>query len=323
MGIAAFLLVSANMLFVACNEEDWTPEDTILTDASYGSLTNHHVVATGDVQNVTSNSATILFSANFNYKSEIKSVGVIFSQYEFSRDELYKYSDTWYENDYMVINDFTNSKCEITLDNLKPNTKYFYCACADVIDNFHGSRNMQLGEVKSFTTSFNNIPGEAVDLGLSVKWANRNIGANQPEDAGAGFYWGGTEPCHKSYHADWHDFSLTTLKNQGYIDDDDNLCPAYDAATQIWGNEWRMPTWDELDELWKDCSRRRTTMNGEKVFLVTGPNGNYIYMPAEENYWSSTYYSISDAFCLDFDEYYSYYHGKKVEGCYCVRPVLK
>ena len=35
---------------------------------------------------------------------------------------------------------------------------------------------------------------EAVDLGLSVKWATMNVGANAPEEYGDYFAWGETEP---------------------------------------------------------------------------------------------------------------------------------
>ncbi len=36
--------------------------------------------------------------------------------------------------------------------------------------------------------------GEFVDLGLSVKWATSNIGANKPEESGDYIAWGETEP---------------------------------------------------------------------------------------------------------------------------------
>lgn len=35
---------------------------------------------------------------------------------------------------------------------------------------------------------------EAVDLGLSVKWATCNIGATKPEECGDYFAWGETSP---------------------------------------------------------------------------------------------------------------------------------
>lgn len=54
---------------------------------------------------------------------------------------------------------------------------------------------------------------EYVDLGLSVKWATCNIGADKPEDYGDYFAWGETETCYgddytwdNNIHCDssWH-----------------------------------------------------------------------------------------------------------------------
>lgn len=42
---------------------------------------------------------------------------------------------------------------------------------------------------------------EAVDLGLSVKWGNKNVGAEYPEDAGNRYAWGETEPNKTNF--DW------------------------------------------------------------------------------------------------------------------------
>lgn len=46
---------------------------------------------------------------------------------------------------------------------------------------------------------------EAVDLGLSIKWANMNIGATTPEGYGWCFAWG--ETSHKDYY-DWNTYKL-------------------------------------------------------------------------------------------------------------------
>ena len=41
---------------------------------------------------------------------------------------------------------------------------------------------------------------EFVDLGLSVKWASCNVGAEKPEDFGLYFAWGETEGYTRSYY---------------------------------------------------------------------------------------------------------------------------
>ena len=45
--------------------------------------------------------------------------------------------------------------------------------------------------IKGFDLGF--LPYKLVDLGLSVKWADRNLGASSPEDAGLYFQWGDTQ----------------------------------------------------------------------------------------------------------------------------------
>ena len=176
------------------------------------------------------------------------------------------------------------------------------------------------GEIKSFTTTADYTAGDAVDLGLSVKWANRNIGAAYPENYGYDFYWGGIVPCKEtSYKADWHDFSLSTLMNQGYIDEDYNLCPTYDAASQLWGGKWRMPTSAEFQELIDKCEWKETTKNGKSVYLVTGPNSNVIYLP-DTSFWTAT--------ASSYGSYGFYYYYKRVDDytrsyTLCIRPVMK
>lgn len=319
---ASFLLVSTSVLFCACDGEDWWADRySILTDASHGSLKNGQVVATGKVQNVTQNSATILCSANYNYKESLQiRPGILYGDNYNGRD-----IDFLEDNErttHVEISDFTTFAYKVTLNNLRPSTTYYYCAYAKTSGN-----NYAFGEIKSFTTAMSNTPGEAVDLGLSVKWASLNIGAAQPEQMGAQFYWGGTTACQESSNkADWHDFSISTLKNQGYIDNDNNLCPLHDAATQMWGSGWRMPTEDECRELVNKCSWKKTTKNGNDVFLVTGPNGNVIYLPCYY-YWSSTASSYSSSYsyylrCEKNSSVTIIYDGNR-SVCRCIRPVLK
>ena len=47
-----------------------------------------------------------------------------------------------------------------------------------------------------------------------------------------------------------------------WLDDKDNLKPEFDAATQIMGGNWRMPTRDEIQELLDNTDNERDTKNG-------------------------------------------------------------
>ncbi len=151
---------------------------------------------------------------------------------------------------------------------------------------------------------------EAVDLGLSVKWANINVGATSPEEYGGYFAWGETEP--KADYSwgtyKWCNGSETTLtkyntkSENGIVDNKTTLYPEDDAARANWGGNWRMPTDAEWTELRNNCTWTCTTQNGVNGRLVTASNGNSIFLPAAGNridtdlldvgslsyYWSSS-----------------------------------
>ena len=168
---------------------------------------------------------------------------------------------------------------------------------------------------------------EYVDLGLSIKWATCNVGANKPEDYGDYFAWGETKPK-KSYSS----------SNYSYTSNPTTLPLSADAARANWGGSWRMPTRAEQYELRNNCTWTWTTQNGVKGYKVTSnKNGNSIFLPAagyrsgssldyagsSGNYWSSSLNTsyASSAYYLGFgssriDWYYrSRYYG------YSVRPV--
>lgn len=129
---------------------------------------------------------------------------------------------------------------------------------------------------------------EAVDLGLSVKWANVNVGATKPEEYGGYFAWGETSPktdyswgtykyCNGSYSTI---NKYCTDSQYGTIDDKTILELTDDAAHVNWGGRWRMPTEAEQDELVNECTWTWTTQNGVNGCKVTGKNGNSIFLPA-------------------------------------------
>lgn len=159
-----------------------------------------------------------------------------------------------------------------------------------------------------------------VDLGLSVKWADRNIGASSSSAYGDYFAWGETETKD----------SYTSSVTKGVKMDDIAGNAEYDAATANWGSKWRMPTIDEFEELVKKCTWVWTSRNGFNGYLVTGPSSNSIFLPAAGYwevlslnyadsrgiYWSSTpFASNSYAYCFFFRSgsqsvsygYYRYY----------------
>ena len=124
---------------------------------------------------------------------------------------------------------------------------------------------------------------EYVDLGLSVKWATCNVGAETPEAYGNYYAWGETttKTDYSSSTSATYGLSISQLQTQGYIDGEGNLTAQYDAATANWGGDWRMPTYDELKELNDNCTWTWTTQNGVNGYKVTSKvNSNYIFLPA-------------------------------------------
>ena len=132
-----------------------------------------------------------------------------------------------------------------------------------------------------------------VDLGLpsGTKWATCNVGADSPESFGKYFAWGETTP--KSNY-DWSTYrwcngSDTTLTkycdvseygNNGFSDNLSKLETTDDVVKTYYGNNWRMPTADEMKELVNNCTIEMTTENGIEGRKFIGPNGNFIFLPA-------------------------------------------
>lgn len=86
---------------------------------------------------------------------------------------------------------------------------------------------------------------EPVDLGLSVLWASHNIGARSSEQPGV--------------YAAW------TSKNE---------------AIDMWGEDWRLPTQQEMTELIQSCQWTWTVINGMPGFQIVAANGSSIFLPA-------------------------------------------
>jgi hypothetical protein len=115
---------------------------------------------------------------------------------------------------------------------------------------------------------------EMVDLGLSVKWANMNIGADQPSDYGNYYAWAETE-TKTTYNSSTYKYGSRNMGNALDIAGTEN-----DAAHVNMGNAWRMPRPNEMQELMDSCSWAWTSQNGISGFKVTGKTGNSIFLPA-------------------------------------------
>ena len=177
---------------------------------------------------------------------------------------------------------------------------------------------------------------QAVDLGLSVKWANMDVGATFQNGYGDYFAWGETVTKDNYYwwlYFDTNDGGSTFTKynnNGGKT----VLDPEDDAAHVNWGGSWRMPTKAEWQELIDNCTWTVITTDGGKTingwvngYKVTsnkeGYTDKFIFLPLGE-YWSSSLYEDrSDyAWGLGFNWYnYDFISSSRANG-QSVRPVL-
>ena len=112
---------------------------------------------------------------------------------------------------------------------------------------------------------------QLIDLGLpsGTLWADRNVGADSPEDYGDYFRFGETTP----YTKDSQPYEYEDIKA-------DIAGTDRDTATVILGEQFRMPTLEQIKELIDKCFREWTEVGGVKGVKVTGPNGNSIFLPA-------------------------------------------
>lgn len=117
---------------------------------------------------------------------------------------------------------------------------------------------------------------KAVDLGLSVDWADQNIKSVDNPSQDAFFSWGNVKE-QTTYDQNSYPYYKHTIDVNGYLPKDK------DAAVQLWGGTWRMPTMDEWNELITKCTWTKTTVNGVVGYNVTG-NGNTIFLPLDGKY---------------------------------------
>ena len=157
-----------------------------------------------------------------------------------------------------------------------------------------------------------------VDLGLpsGTKWATCNVGASKPTMFGDYFAWGETKP---KGDYNWNTYTLGTADSNGelemlmkYRKSKDRttvtLEGADDAATANWGNNWRMPTKEEQDELKKNCNwkwEKNYKGTGVSGYIGTSvKNGNTIFLPAAGNQFNTTLY---------YDGHYGYYWSSSLD----------
>ena len=179
----------------------------------------------------------------------------------------------------------------------------------------------------------------AIDLGLSVLWADRNLFASCSTDKGEMFAWGDNvikkEHTYTStYLYDKSDSVLAKVIGNNKR----NICgnKTFDPATNNWGEQWRLPQVSEIKELLWCCKWVWSCRDNVYGYIIIGANGNSIFLPItgthignEQTDLDKGYYwsgiggsSSSEAKCLRFVEKWHVIEDyvKRWQGC-AVRPV--
>lgn len=121
---------------------------------------------------------------------------------------------------------------------------------------------------------------EYVDLGLpsGIMWAKCDLGASSPENYGDEYSWGETWT---KWTTDYYYFTDIVEGQYTKYDSRDKrffLEKEDDVAYLRLGEGWRIPTWNEMQELIDNCTVTESTLNGwPGVMFVSKINNNYIF----------------------------------------------
>ena len=141
---------------------------------------------------------------------------------------------------------------------------------------------------------------KAIDLGLSVLWAEENLGADKDNRFGVKY----------AMRTDVSAISDTTQTVQYVYDKIDEV------TRKEYGEGWRLPTCMELVELCNSCEWVWRAERGAEGYDVTGKNGGRIFLPTDHvrgpldiyspsgmrgDYWSGTYTGIIEVWALVTD----------------------
>ncbi len=174
----------------------------------------------------------------------------------------------------------------------------------------------------------------AIDMGLGsgTKWSCMNVDATKPEAYGSLFAWGETKEKAKG-----------SWSNYIHCDGDEKTChdigrdisgTRYDVAHVKWGGDWKMPTMEQMTELYFSCTMKWTTLNGVNGYMFTSDiNGNSLFFPAALEgpfntrfgaYWLSSLEATNSrrANILFFEQYDADTKSSSRCNSISVRPVI-
>lgn len=116
--------------------------------------------------------------------------------------------------------------------------------------------------------TFNSLP-EYIDLGVGIKWATYNLGAEYPSETGSHFAWGKLNSA-KEFNDDYKYCRMSSISGN----------QQYDAATANRGQNWRIPKRKEWLSLYNKCDVTNIEIDGNPCLKFTSrKNKKYIILP--------------------------------------------
>lgn len=224
---------------------------------------------------VTGNQARISSAIKVKSSFSPSEYGVCFNRISPSvRDPNY------FIDEYQPMDSLGGGLFETTLFNLQLNSTYYYRPYVKIGDAvvYGPSGSFAIGTIEQMLT-----PGDYIDLGLSVKWASKDLHAKNVYDRfGESYRWGDIDGSPGSYQfaGSWSMGQLATVTKYNNEDGLTQLLPGDDAATAALGAPYRMPTADEVRELAEKCKVCCYDISPYGKFAyVQAPNGNSILIP--------------------------------------------
>lgn len=212
-----------------------------------------------------------------NYNGTTLSSFFNFNNYKYAFVNNKLYNDAEKNNAYILGKYTNNAEFKVFTGNLNFEKGKYYVY--NSVSNGFDVPPMENGSVTNREIEGFGRVADAVDLGLSVKWASWNVGASKIADYG-GLY-GAGDPT---------GLLTSTSYSSYYYKYGDNICGTeYDLASVLWQEGWRLPTMTELYELKNDCTWEHSiTIDGVLGSIATGPNGNSIFIPYSGNRQGTT-----------------------------------
>ena len=186
------------------------------------------------------------------------------------------------------------------------------------LDRYHNLIQRQFSNIYTKDEVDNRIDGadghDYIEIG-GIKWATMNIGANSITDTGLYFQWGDIQGYTSEQigsgegqkYFDWVNYKYSdgtvqaiesNMTKYNSTDQISTLTESDDAATVIWGGNWRIPTSSEYNTLLNSTTHEYTTIDGINGILFTdnSDSSKTLFFPADGNIFGDNIYNTSSVF---------------------------